>query len=103
MPMSEPPVTATITIRQTEVGRLTPEGRYLHATAFRALPRHTDRVAAYLALVWPGMRRTRTIALVCGFDPHTIGSYVNPLLQAGSVRRVGRGRYVLVRHEEGQS
>jgi hypothetical protein len=84
-------------IRGEDIGVLSASGaRYLHRTAFLALP-PPDRIAAYLALVWPAMRRACVIERVCRCKIGSMATHTKELLACGTIRRVSRGVYQLVR------
>ena len=89
-------MTELIKIRGVEIGQRGPAGAYLHQAVFRALP-PAERVAAYLALVWPHVRTAHVIEHVCVLQRGTCASVTEPLRNAGAIRRQGYGKYGLAR------
>lgn len=87
-----------IKIREIEIGRITAAGRYLDKVAFLGLCT-TERVAAYLALVYPAIRSAGTIQRVCGLRRADVAGYCREMLRIGTIRRMGHGHYVLGREE----
>lgn len=88
----------TIKVRGVQIGMISAQGRYLDKQALLRLPK-SERIAVYLALVWPEARSASTIGRVCGLKRGDIAGHGRWLLQIGTIRRVSRGRYALVREE----
>lgn len=73
------------------IGEYTPQGKTLDKAAFRTL-RPTDRLRAYLLLVWPQSRPRDIISAVCGVHNRNISSFLRHDVRHGRIQKLDKGQ-----------
>ena len=83
-----------------QIGEVRPEGKTLDKAAFLALKR-VDRIRAYLTMVAPSARRSRTISRVTGiYDRHLSSKIAYSMFRLKIIEKRGLGLYATTTREE---
>lgn len=84
-----------IAFKGMPIGQQCPLGKCLEKATFRAL-RPTDRLRAYLLMVYPGSRSRVCLGRVAGIPHQSVVAYLQQDLKAGRIVRTALGRYQVV-------
>jgi hypothetical protein len=84
-----------IAFKGIPIGQHCPLGKCLEKAPFRAL-RPTDRLRAYLLMVYPQSRSRVCLGRVTGIPHRAVVAYLQQDLKAGRIIRTEPGRYQVV-------
>jgi hypothetical protein len=74
------------------IGQVTAVGKVLDKAAFATLCA-SDRLRAYLLMVWPAARSGRLLERLCDASARSIATLLRHDLQAGDIQRLSTGWY----------